>query len=209
MPSNSPSFCGREYGVWRSEDIPSPLGRGWHNDRQVGMTGEGFSSADAGKLRNPSPGKAACGRLATLARRERGVTLIELIAVLIILGLAIALASPSLFASVDRFQLNSAGHQLVDSFRLARNEARFGQEEILGVVTEHQFVILRGTSRVSSVSLPLTLEARPSSGQAAYSFLPSGQILGPERLELLGPGRNRGVVILGPPPGTVHFELRR
>jgi prepilin-type N-terminal cleavage/methylation domain-containing protein len=138
-----------------------------------------------------------------------GVTLIELIAVLAILGVAIALVTPSLFASVDRFQLNATGRRLVDAFRLARNEARFGQRDATGVVKDNEFVIFRGTSRVSAVPLPTNLEVRTASGQPIYTFLPSGQILGPERLELQGSGRNQGVIILGPPPGTVRFELQQ
>ena len=139
---------------------------------------------------------------------SRGVTLIELLVVLAILAVAIALASPSLFRSVDRFTLDSAGHQLVNTFRMARNEARLGQHDLLATLSRGQFVLSRGDKPVKSVPLPQSVEIQSSGEGVAYAFLPSGQILGPERLQLVSGGRH-GALILGPPPGTVRFEMDR
>jgi prepilin-type N-terminal cleavage/methylation domain-containing protein len=143
----------------------------------------------------------------SLSKRNRGVTLIELLVVLAILGIALTLAGPSMFKSMDRFALDSAGRQLVNTFRLARNEAKLGQQEILGTLSGRELVLLRGEQRIKGLTLPNNLEL---TGQdIAYTFLPSGQILGPERLELISGGRYHGVLILGPPPGTVRFERER
>jgi prepilin-type N-terminal cleavage/methylation domain-containing protein len=141
-------------------------------------------------------------------RSSKGVTLIELIVVLTILGIAMAAASPSLLRGIDRFSLDSAGHQLVAAFRTARNEARLGQQELLGTFSGGEFVLVRGSQRAVRVRLPASVEVQFVDQPAEYSFLASGQILGPERLELVAGGRYRGVLILGPPPGTVRFEAR-
>lgn len=137
----------------------------------------------------------------------RGITLIELIVVLSIVGLAIIVASPPLLKVIDRFALDSTGHQLVTAFRTARNEARLGQQELLGTFSGDEFVLVRGDQRVTRIKLPGRVEVQIIGKQAEYSFLPSGQILGGERLELTAGGRYRGALILGPPPGTVRFEM--
>jgi prepilin-type N-terminal cleavage/methylation domain-containing protein len=137
------------------------------------------------------------------------VTLIELLVVLSILGIALTLAGPSMFRSMDRFALDSSGHQLVTAFRLARNEAKLGQQEILGNVSGGELVLLRGEQRLKGVQFPNGLEMQSIGRDVSYVFLPSGQILGPERLEFVSGGRYRGTLILGPPPGTVRFEMQR
>jgi prepilin-type N-terminal cleavage/methylation domain-containing protein len=137
----------------------------------------------------------------------RGVTLIELLVVLAILGIALALAGPATQKAVERFALNSSGHQLVSAFRQARHEARLGQREVLGKLLGDEFVLMRGDQRLKGIKLPKDVEVESSERQIAYSFLPSGQILGPERIQLISGGRYHGALILGPPPGTVRFEM--
>ena len=134
----------------------------------------------------------------------RGVTLIELIVVLLIVGIAIAAATPSFLKRIDRFALDSTGRQLVIAFRSARNEARLSQRPLLGSFSRGEFVILRGSQRLQSVKLSDSI-AIAAAGQQ-YDFLASGQILGPERLEVIAGGRYKGALILGPPPGTVRFQ---
>ena len=138
----------------------------------------------------------------------RGVTLIELLVVLAILGIALALAGPATQKSVERFTLNSTGHQLVSTFRLARLEAKLAQREVLGTLSGDEFVFMRGEQRLKGLSLPPSIDVETGERQVAYSFLPSGHILGPERIQLVSGGRYRGALILGPPPGTVRFEMR-
>lgn len=137
----------------------------------------------------------------------RGVTLIELIVVLAILGIAMALAGPATQRVVEKFSLNSTGHQLVSAFRLARHEARLSQREVLGRLAAGEFVLQRGEQRLKGLKLPGGVEAESGEREITYSFLASGQILGPERIQLISGGRYRGALILGPPPGTVRFEM--
>jgi prepilin-type N-terminal cleavage/methylation domain-containing protein len=138
-----------------------------------------------------------------------GVTLIELIVVLTIIGVTIAVASPSLLKRIDKFSLDSAGRQLVTAFRLARNDARLQQREVLGTLSGDEFVLSLGDGRVQRVKIPRDVVVQSVGAEVDYVFLSSGQILGPERLELVAGGRYRGALILGPPPGSVRFELER
>jgi prepilin-type N-terminal cleavage/methylation domain-containing protein len=147
--------------------------------------------------------------MAEVGKAEQGVTLIELMAVLAILGIAMALAGPATQKAVERFALNSTGHQLVSAFRAARHEARVGQREVLGKLSGDEFVLLRGEQRLKGLKLSRSVELDSRESQVNYSFLSSGQILGPERIELVSGGRYRGALILGPPPGTVRFEMHR
>jgi prepilin-type N-terminal cleavage/methylation domain-containing protein len=138
-----------------------------------------------------------------------GVTLIELIVVLSIIGVTIAVASPSLLKRIDKFSLDSVGRQLVTAFRLAKNDARLQQREVLGNLSGDEFVLSLGEGRVQRVKMPRDVVVHSMGTEVHYIFLPSGQILGPERLELVAGGRYRGALILGPPPGSVRFELER
>jgi prepilin-type N-terminal cleavage/methylation domain-containing protein len=138
-----------------------------------------------------------------------GVTLIELIVVLAILGIVMALAGPATQRVVEKFTLNSTGHQLVSAFRLARHEARLGQREVLGKLSRDEFILLRGEQRLKGIKLPRDVEVESGEREIAYSFLASGHILGPERIQLTSGGRYHGALILGPPPGTVRFEKAR
>ena len=140
--------------------------------------------------------------------RNRGATLIELLVVLAILAIAMALAGPSMQKTVERFTLDSTGHQLVSAFRMARHEATLGQRDVLGKLSGDELVLLRGEQRLKGLKLPKNIEVESNEKEVAYSFMASGQILGPERLHLISGGRYRGVLILGPPPGTVHFEMQ-
>jgi prepilin-type N-terminal cleavage/methylation domain-containing protein len=138
-----------------------------------------------------------------------GVTLIELIVVLSIIGVTIAVASPSLLKRIDKFSLDSVGRQLVTAFRLAKNDARLQQREVLGTLSGDEFVLSFGQGRVQRVKMPRDVVVHSIGPEVNYIFLSSGQILGPERLELVAGGRYRGALILGPPPGAVRFELER
>jgi Tfp pilus assembly protein FimT len=152
--------------------------------------------------------KPAWSILPGCAARSRGITLIELLVILAILGVALALAGPATQKALERFALNSSGHQLVSAFRLARHEARLGQREVLGTLSGGEFVLHRGEQRLKGVKLLNDVEVESSDRQVSYSFLPSGQILGPERIQLSSGGRYHGALILGPPPGTVRFEMK-
>jgi hypothetical protein len=111
--------------------------------------------------------------------------------------------------AVDRFSLNSSGRQLVSAFRSARGEARIGQQELLGTLRDGEFVFYKGASRFSSVKLPNGAQVDAAEVPPDYTFLPTGQILGPGRLSLTLNGRYRSSIVLGPEAGAVHFEEGR
>ena len=134
-----------------------------------------------------------------------GVSFIELLVVLTILAIATTTAGPALVKSVDKFALNSTGRRLAGAFRTAQIEAKLGQREVLGTLSDGEFIFVKGDKQVGSLKLPANLQVLPE-GDVAYTFLTTGQILGPPRLELTVDARYRGWIVLGPGAGTVRFQ---
>jgi prepilin-type N-terminal cleavage/methylation domain-containing protein len=140
-------------------------------------------------------------------RASRGVTLIELLVVLVILAIAVSLAAPSLINAAEKFGLSSAGRQIVSTIRSARNEAKAKQQELLATFAGGELIVDHGEGKQNiAVHLPEGVRISPESIPASYTLLPSGQILGPQRLELILNDRYRVFVVLGPGPGTVKLE---
>jgi len=160
------------------------------------------------------------GRRENIRRRPcAGVSLIELIVVLAIIGVAATLAAPSLFNAADKFTLNSTGRQFVAFLRAGRNEAKATQRELMAVVDGRELNFEYGGNRKTVLRLAegISVESgqeneasqRSEDVPPSYAFLPTGQILGPQRLELSMRGRYRGFIRLGPGPGAVTFESAR
>jgi len=145
-----------------------------------------------------------------MRKASRGVTLIELVVVLVIVAIAISLAAPSLISAAGKFGLASAGRRIVSTIRATRNEARAGQQELLAVLTDGELLVDRGNGKPTSVMhLPKGVRIPTESIPATYTLLPSGQILGPQRIELIFNDRYRVFVVLGPGPGAVKLEEQR
>jgi len=138
---------------------------------------------------------------------SRGVTLIELIVVLVIVAIAISLAVPSLISAAGKFGLSSVGRQIVSTIRATRNEAKATQRELLAILANGDLIVDHGDGKqTSAVRLPKGVLIASASTPATYTLLPSGQILGPQRLELILDERHRVFVVLGPGPGAVKLE---
>jgi len=136
--------------------------------------------------------------------------LIELIVVLVLVSLVVGLAGPSLINAAGKFSLASAGRQIVSAIRAGRNEARAKQQELLAVITDGELIVDHGDGKqIAAVHLPEGVRIGPESIPSTYTLLPSGQILGPQRLELILKERYRVFIVLGPGPGAVRLEESR
>jgi prepilin-type N-terminal cleavage/methylation domain-containing protein len=138
--------------------------------------------------------------LSTRRTPTDGFTLLEIIVVLVLMGLAIGLVAPTVGAGVDSFRLQVAGSQLVAAFRQAQTTARLQQTTMLAVYSNHQFVFSKNHQVVRTLSLSPLVQTAPDE-LIAYMFLPSGQVLGPSQIELsTGNKMRRMVFSLGPTP---------
>jgi prepilin-type N-terminal cleavage/methylation domain-containing protein len=138
--------------------------------------------------------------LPTRRTNTDGFTLLEIIVVLVLMGLAMGLVAPTVGAGVESFRLQAAGSQVVAAFRQAQSAARLQQTSILAVYSNHQFVFSKNHQIVRTLSLSPLVETSPSD-LIAYMFLPTGQVLGPSQIELsTGNNKKRIVFSLGPTP---------
>lgn len=129
-----------------------------------------------------------------LASGRSGVTLIELLFVLVVLGILLALAAPSLHAHVGRARMNAALNALRGDINYARAvairagdrvEVRFEPNEKHACVTRYSVIVLAASERVvKNVDL---------GGEAAGVCLSHNQEPG-NRLVFNSRGVPRGVV---------------
>ena len=136
--------------------------------------------------------------------RASGITLIEMLVVMVLLSLAAAFVGPAVGSGLDGMALRSTGRRLVSVFRQAQAEARMSQETMAARVESGQVSFLTTADSIRTVELNSTI--RIGDGQAStYLFLGSGHILGPERLEIQHENGRSAAIVLGPSPGRVRF----
>ena len=136
--------------------------------------------------------------------RASGITLIELVIVMALLSLAAALVGPAVGAGLDNMALRSMGRRLISVFRQVQANARTSQETLAVRVENGQIAVVsaRGLPRI----LNLNPAIRVGSGEdVTYLFLGSGQIVGPEHLNLENRRGRIVTITLGPAPGTVEL----
>jgi prepilin-type N-terminal cleavage/methylation domain-containing protein len=118
---------------------------------------------------------------------ERGVTLVELLIVMVLLASTAALVAPAFSRGLDNFSLRSTGKRLAAEFRRAQLEARLSQNNIWVAFNEGRFAFHRGDAIERIFELPSGIEiVRQGIGESiVYTFLGSGQVVGPRRISLI------------------------
>ena len=112
------------------------------------------------------------------------MTLIEVIVVLFIIALASAVAGPAVMNRLDNLALQSTATELIAELRRADLAARTERIPIVCAYDTHQFRFLKKTSPISTYDLPPSVAVLSAPQPATFLFLPSGQILGPDHIEL-------------------------
>jgi prepilin-type N-terminal cleavage/methylation domain-containing protein len=135
--------------------------------------------------------------------RASGISLIELLVVMALLGLAATLVAPSIGGGLDNLILRSTGRQLVSVLRQVQAEARTRQTTLAARVEDGRIVLVEdGGVRIVDLNSSIRIGGGT---EASYVVLGSGQIIGPERLVLENGRGRRGALLLGPLPGQIHF----
>ncbi len=136
-------------------------------------------------------------------RRTSGISLIETLVVVALVALAAAFVGPSIGAGLENMTLRSTGRQIVSVLRRTQADARMRQESLAVRVEDGEAVLIgAGSSRRTALDASIRIG---DGAPVTYLLLGSGQIVGPERLELENRRGRRGVVELGPAPGAIRF----
>ena len=131
--------------------------------------------------RGPSVSSAIARRLARSRARIRGVTMIELLVVVAIMGVVAAIVIPRFGSGVSTTELKSAARQVASGLRLARSEAMASrQERFVTLDLEHRRFMVGSDKRAHA--LPRDVEIKLFTAQmdlvddkvGAIRFYPDG-----------------------------------
>ena len=136
---------------------------------------------------------------------QRGITLVELLVVMVILSIALGLVAPSMANSYQSWQLRSAGRRTAALFRYASDLARRDGTDLAGYYSDHRFVVLRKGSVLKTLEIPASLNVKPEKPKGAV-FLSTGQILAGGPFVIENEKGRRMIVEVGPLPGQVNSK---
>jgi prepilin-type N-terminal cleavage/methylation domain-containing protein len=133
---------------------------------------------------------------------RRGVTLVELLVVLVIISMSLAIVVPSLGRNYENWVLRTTGRRTAALFRYASDVARREGVNVAGYYSDHRFVLRRGDTILKQLEVPASITIRPEK-DGGIVFLVTGQIFTKEPFVLEnGKGRMMAVQI-GPLPGQI------
>jgi prepilin-type N-terminal cleavage/methylation domain-containing protein len=136
---------------------------------------------------------------------QTGVTLVELLVVMVILSVALTIVTPSMTRSYDAWTLRSTGQRTVALFRFASDAARRDGKNIAGYYSNHRLVLLRDNSILKEVEIPPSITIQPEKPGGAV-FLSSGQIVETQPFVLQNDRGRKITVEVGPLPGQVALK---
>src|SRR5262245_37914202 len=129
--------------------------------------------------------------------RERGITLVELLVVMVLIAIISGIVGPPVANRLENLSLQTTASQLAAAFRKAQAEARVSQAPVAAAYTAHQFHFLKGTKEIGTFSLPDSISPVFEDGSETSLLLPSGQIAGFDRLQLLNRNGRKAVIGFG------------
>jgi prepilin-type N-terminal cleavage/methylation domain-containing protein len=126
--------------------------------------------------------------------RAKGITLVEVMVVMVLIAILSGIVGPAIARRFENLSLQTNATQLAAQFRRAQAQARITQAPIAATYSDHAFHFLSGTKEIGS--FPLASSIRPifENGLDTFLLLPSGQIAGPEHLQLLNQNGRKAVI---------------
>ena len=120
-----------------------------------------------------------------MASRTRGITLIELLVVMSIIAILLTFVGPSISAGLDNLLLTTTGQRTLAAFKMAQTSARSSGQRVFAVHEENALKFLRNDRVFQTIALPAGIEVVEQQPSVAFVFLETGQIVGPDSLELM------------------------
>jgi prepilin-type N-terminal cleavage/methylation domain-containing protein len=138
-------------------------------------------------------------------KTQKGVTLVELLVVLVIMAVALSMVSPSMSNSYENWQLRSTGRQVLATLRFASQTARREAVNLTGFYRDHQFFVIRNGVIVKQIDIPESVTLEPAAPLGA-AFLPTGQILAAQEFTLTNKRGRKMTIRFGPMAGQLSLS---
>jgi len=131
-----------------------------------------------------------------VGRHSRGITLLELMVVIVLMAIISGIVGPTIANRLETLTLRTTATQLAAQFKKAQAQARVSQTMVGAVYSEHEFRFLQGQKQIGSFLLPDSISPSFDNGNDTFILFPSGQIAGPERLQLVDQSGKKAVIEL-------------
>ena len=135
---------------------------------------------------------------------QRGVTLVELLVVLVVITVALSFVGPSISNSYENWQLRSTGRQLLAMLRFASQNARNGLGDVICYYKDGELIIAREGSVLRKITVPDSVTVEPQAPRGAM-FLQTGQMLTSQDFTLTNPRGRRMTIQSGPLYGQIRL----
>ena len=135
---------------------------------------------------------------------QRGVTLVELLVVLVVITVALSIVGPSISNSYENWQLRTTGRQLLAMLRFASQNARGGVSSVVCYYKDGELIVARDGSVLKRLPVPGSVNVEPQAPGGAM-FLQTGQMLAPHNFTLTNSHGRRMTIRSGPLFGQISL----
>jgi prepilin-type N-terminal cleavage/methylation domain-containing protein len=130
-------------------------------------------------------------------RRIRGITLIELVVVMALIAIISGIVGPSIANRFKSLSLQTTATDVTARFRKAQAEARITQTPVVASYGDHKFRFFQGPREIGTLALPPSISAAFQNSVDTFLLLPSGQVTGPEYMQLVNEDGRKAVIEFG------------
>ena len=136
---------------------------------------------------------------------SKGVTLVELLVVLVLVSIALSIVMPSFGKTYETWVLRSVSRKTVVLFRFASDTARRHGSDIAGYYDDHRLVLLENGSVLKAMDIPGSVLVSPQKPRGVI-FLSTGQIVSSQQFVLEDNRGRKTSITFGPLPGQVGLK---
>jgi prepilin-type N-terminal cleavage/methylation domain-containing protein len=133
---------------------------------------------------------------------DRGLTLVEVLVVMVIVAIALGVTAPSMANAYDNWILRSAGRSAAAMFRQASDVARREGAELTGYYANGRVMIAKNGKIERELEIAPSIKVQPEKPRGVV-FLPTGQIVASEPFTFENSRGRRLIVEIDPLPGRL------